>query len=91
MLKSAVAELGEQVEDDAHLGFWGVRAVLTQDPRDDLHEGVGDVRILLEDLEIDLDGALAELLALLSPLVLTDGPNKFIGELLRDLVASNLE
>ena len=91
MLESAIRKLGQQVENRAHFGLRLVRAILTKDPSDDLHESVRNVRVFLQDLQVDLDSALSKFLTLLGPLVLTDRPNELIGQFLCNLVSANFK
>ena len=91
MFKCAIAELREEVEDGAHLGLWAVGAILTQDPSNHLHKSIRNVGVLLEDFQVNLDCALSELFSLLGPLILTDRPDELVGQILSDLVASDLE
>ena len=91
VLKRAIAELRQQVQNRADLRLWLVRAVLAQNPGDDLHERIRNVRILLQNFQVDLDRALAELLTLLGALILRDGPDELVCELLSNLITAYLE
>ena len=91
VLKRAIAELGQQVENRADFRLRLVRAVLAENPGDDLHERIRNVRVLLQNLQVDLDRALPELFSLFSPFVLRNRPDELVCELLSDLITSNLE
>ena len=91
MFKGAIAELRQQVQDDPHLGFRRISSILSKNPSNNLHERIWDVRVLLQDLKVDLDGALSELFTLFSTLILRNRPNEFVGQLLSDVVATSLK
>lgn len=65
-------------------------SILTHDPSDDLHERVRDVRVLLEDLRVNLDSRLSELLTIDLPFVFTDALNKLVRQICRYQVSSYL-
>ena len=81
----------QQIEDLLYFGWLRVRAVLTKDPSDDLHEGVRYVGVLLQYFEVDFDGRVAELLAVLCSLIFAGAPNELVGQLRCDLISANLE
>ena len=56
-----------------------------------MHKRIRDVRVLLENLRVNLNRALAEFFTLFSPLVLTNRPNELIREVFCDLVATDLK
>ena len=45
----------------------------------------------LQYFEVDFDGRVAELLAVLCSLIFTDAPNELVGQLRCDLISANLE
>lgn len=91
VLEGAIGELSKQLKILTNLFFGRIRAILAKDPGDDLHERIRDVRVLLQDLKVDLHGALPELFTLLGSFVLTDGPDELVGQILSDLITTNLE
>ena len=56
-----------------------------------MHQRVWNIRVLLKNLEVNLNRALAEFLALFGSFVLTDRPNELVCEVYGDLVATNLK
>ena len=92
VLICASGKLGKQVEDFGYFPYVSqLRAVLSQDPRDDLKQSIWDVWVFLKYLHVDFNGTFPELFAILIPLVLTDGPNKLVNQVFFYLVSSNLE
>lgn len=70
---------------------WDFRRVLAHDPRDDLHQGLCDAWVLLEDFQVDLNGALSECFTLLGLLVLAQTRYELVRDVLSDQVTAHLE
>mmetsp|Transcript_41823 Transcript_41823/g.63947 ORF Transcript_41823/g.63947 Transcript_41823/m.63947 type:complete len:229 (-) Transcript_41823:1100-1786(-) len=69
----------------------GLVEVDEDDLRNDLHQGVGDVGVFLEDLQIDLNDALSERLLVFLAVVLAHALHELVGQLLSDQVTAHLE
>jgi len=71
LLECAVRELAQKVQNLSYfLGVGLVGAVLAEDPGDDLHQGVGNVWVLFQNLEINFDSGVSELVTNFISLVL---------------------
>jgi hypothetical protein len=66
-------------------------AILSQDPCNNLHESVRYILVFFQDLSVNLNGAIAELLALFRIVILTDRRYELIGQVARNLIATDLE
>lgn len=54
-------------------------AVLSQDPRNHLHESIRYILVLFENLCVDLNCAIAELFTLFYSIILTDRRDELVG------------
>lgn len=68
-----------------------VSPIFSHYPRDNLHQRLWDVRVLLKHFQVNLNGAVSELFAILLLFIFSDTLDEFIGQILSNEVSTHLK